>query len=348
MKRLVIFLTLIFAFAGASAQSIIYARDIIIQKTNPILYLKGTGGVINFNNGDVTLTGSSNKVTLAGGDLDLGANTLSGTGSIGSTGSRFTKIWVTDVEATHLPTVGGATLKSALSLTATDVGLGNVTNESKSTMFASPTFTGSPTVPGYVPTSRTVNGHALTGNVTVTASDLSLGNVTNESKATMFTSPTFTGTIPKFSTTDSLATRSYARSVGGGSADVSSLTTRVDSIVTALKDTIVGSTLYVKLIPDTVQHTSNYTLQASDVYKDQHCLKATSILITVPQNFSDMPVGSTLNFFGEGAGIMVFKKGANVVFISESDSIATARKGAVVGLKKIATNKYFLYGSLLD
>ena len=59
-------------------------------------------------------------------------------------------------------------------VTATHVGLGNVTNESKATMFASPTFTG------------TVSG--------VTATHVSLGNVTNESKATMFTSPEFTGT----------------------------------------------------------------------------------------------------------------------------------------------------------
>jgi len=59
--------------------------------------------------------------------------------------------------------------------TATDVGLGNVTNESKATMFSNPTFTG------------TVSG--------VTASMVGLGNVTNESKATMFTSPTFTGVV---------------------------------------------------------------------------------------------------------------------------------------------------------
>jgi hypothetical protein len=56
----------------------------------------------------------------------------------------------------------------------TFLSLGNVTNESKATMFSSPTFTG------------TVSG--------VTATHVGLGNVTNESKATMFTSPTFTGT----------------------------------------------------------------------------------------------------------------------------------------------------------
>jgi hypothetical protein len=55
------------------------------------------------------------------------------------------------------------------SYTATEVGLGNVTNESKATMFASPTFTG------------TVSG--------ITATHVGLGNVTNESKATMFTNP---------------------------------------------------------------------------------------------------------------------------------------------------------------
>jgi plastocyanin len=62
-------------------------------------------------------------------------------------------------------------------VTATHVGLGNVTNESKATMFTNPTFTG------------TVTG------ISVTATDVGLGNVTNESKATMFSSPTFTGTV---------------------------------------------------------------------------------------------------------------------------------------------------------
>ena len=62
----------------------------------------------------------------------------------------------------------------AVELTKADVGLGNVTNESKTTMFHDPVFTG------------TVTG--------VTASAVGLGNVTNESKGTMFTSPTFTGT----------------------------------------------------------------------------------------------------------------------------------------------------------
>ena len=45
-----------------------------------------------------------------------------------------------------------------------------------------------------VPQTTEVNGHALTGNITITKGDVGLGNVDNESKATMFTSPEFTGT----------------------------------------------------------------------------------------------------------------------------------------------------------
>jgi len=42
---------------------------------------------------------------------------------------------------------------------------------------ASPVFTGAPTVPGYVPTGTTVNGHGLSSNVTVSASDLTSGTL---------------------------------------------------------------------------------------------------------------------------------------------------------------------------
>lgn len=42
---------------------------------------------------------------------------------------------------------------------------------------ASPTFTGTPVVPGYVTTSTTVNTHALTGNIVISASDLTTGTL---------------------------------------------------------------------------------------------------------------------------------------------------------------------------
>ena len=53
-------------------------------------------------------------------------------------------------------------------------------------------------------TSTTINGHPLTSDVIVTASDVGLGNVTNESKATMFTNPTFTGLVAGFGTSGNI------------------------------------------------------------------------------------------------------------------------------------------------
>src|ERR1700680_4147623 len=42
---------------------------------------------------------------------------------------------------------------------------------------ASPTFTGTPIVPGYATTGTTINGHTLSSNVTVSASDLTTGTL---------------------------------------------------------------------------------------------------------------------------------------------------------------------------
>lgn len=58
-------------------------------------------------------------------------------------------------------------------------------------------LTGTPDLSGYVPTTRTVNGHALSSNVTVTAADLSLGNVENTALSTWAGSASLTtlGTI---------------------------------------------------------------------------------------------------------------------------------------------------------
>ncbi len=105
------------------------------------------------------------------------------------------------------------------SVTATQVGLGNVTNESKSTMFTDPVFTGNVSISGNLGITSSLlvtnlnadlldgqHGSFYTANTNfashtantsnphdVTATQVGLGNVTNESKTTLFTDSALTG-----------------------------------------------------------------------------------------------------------------------------------------------------------
>ena len=195
--------------AGNVATSVAMSGDITI-------IADGTTAIGNTKVTNAMLAGSIADAKLAldyvevGGDamtgaLAMGANKITGLAAGSGTGdaARYDELILKAniASPTFTGTVSG--------VTATMVGLGNVTNESKATMFTSPTFTG------------TTSG--------VTATMVGLGNVTNESKATMFTSPTFTGSVATFAMgtakitglgtptagTDA-ATKAYADSVASG------------------------------------------------------------------------------------------------------------------------------------
>jgi hypothetical protein len=138
----------------------------------------------------------------------------------------------------------------------TFLSLQNVTNESKATMFSSPTFTG------------TVSG--------VTATHVGLGNVTNESKATMFTSPTFTGT-PEAPTaavntnSTQIATTAYVQQeltdlIGGASAafdtllEISASLASGDSTLNTLVDGKLAKSSNLSDLTDTSSARTNLGL----------------------------------------------------------------------------------------
>jgi hypothetical protein len=134
-------------------------------------------------------------------------------------------------------------------VTKLQVGLGNVTDESKATMFSSPTFTGNTSasnvsitgtfqvtsnsnipnlnadlLDGEHGTFYTANSifASHTSNVAnphgTTKLQVGLGNVTDESKTTMFTGPTFTGiptapTAPTSTSNTQIATTAFVQAI---------------------------------------------------------------------------------------------------------------------------------------
>lgn len=134
---------------------------------NAIVRWDGTDGSAVQSSG-VTIS-DTDDLTVPG---DISAANLSGT----NTGDQDLSGLVPNTR-----TVNGHALSSNVTVTKSDVGLGNVDNTADS---AKPISTATQAaLDDKVPTTRTVNGHALSSNVTVTKSDVSLGNVDNTSDA---------------------------------------------------------------------------------------------------------------------------------------------------------------------
>jgi hypothetical protein len=127
----------------------------------------------------------------------IGLNAATGRTSLGGTTIGQNIFTLTNPDAIRflrinadntVTALSAANFKTALSLTASDVSLGNVTNESKATMFTSPTFTGHPTIEGVTSTGATGSGNLVfsasptfSGTVTGTFSGNLTGNVTGTS-----------------------------------------------------------------------------------------------------------------------------------------------------------------------
>ena len=168
-------------------------------------------GIINVANGATNteapaITSDGASPALASGISAAEVRSLIGaTANTGTVDTSGTPVDNDFAKFTDANTIEGRSYSEVKS----DLGLNNVTNESKATMFASPTFTG------------TVSG--------VTKSHVGLGNVTNESKATMFSSAALTGTptaptaatstnTTQIATTAFVKAQGYITSADGGNA----------------------------------------------------------------------------------------------------------------------------------
>ncbi len=149
----------------------------VAGKTGAVTLVKGDVGLGNVDNtSDATKNAAS--VTLTNKTISGATNTLSNIPQSAVTG--LTSDMSGKVPTTT--TVNGHALSANVTVTKSDVGLGNVDNTSDANK---PVSTAAQTaLNGKVDATTTVNGHALSANVTVTKTDLSLGNVDNTSDST--------------------------------------------------------------------------------------------------------------------------------------------------------------------
>lgn len=105
--------------------------DLAVVKA-PILSTARTIGGVSFNgSANITVATATGGFTISGGDLALGANNITMTGSLGATGARLTKGWFTDLQVTNAIagsiTGNAATVTNATLTTALTVNTGTLT-----------------------------------------------------------------------------------------------------------------------------------------------------------------------------------------------------------------------------
>ena len=114
---------------------------------------------------------------------------ITGTGKVTVTADATGKVTINGAATT----AASGSVNGTIAIDGTDVAVKGLGSAAYTASSAYATAAQGTKADNAVPNTRTVNGHALNANVTVTKADVGLGNVTNESKATMFTSPAFTG-----------------------------------------------------------------------------------------------------------------------------------------------------------
>jgi hypothetical protein len=114
--------------AGSTPTAITVANE-ATDTTCFISFFTAASGDLGPKTNSALAFNSNTGVLTLGGNLAIGTNSITITGSIATTLSRVTKGWFTDIESTNMPTVGGTSLSSTFAPQA------------------SPTFTGTVSVP---------------------------------------------------------------------------------------------------------------------------------------------------------------------------------------------------------
>ena len=194
-------------------------------------------------------------------NISDGTNTASSTSTDGTI--RF---WGDDNKISVSVDSSGVHISGANATVATGDGYGQVKIDGQNVTVNGWSDT-TKTLNDFVLKTTTVNGHALSSNVSVTASDVGLGNVTNESKATMFTSPDFTGT-PTAPTADQGTNTTQIATTAFVTTAVNNLLGASDAMI--FKGTI-GTGGTVTALPNTHKSGDTYKVTTAGTYAGIKC-----------------------------------------------------------------------------
>jgi hypothetical protein len=193
-----------------------------------------------------------------------GTTTLQATAVAGNTTLTLPAVTGTLATRAGAETLENKTLESPVinsptGLVKGDVGLGNVTNESKATMFTSPTFTGTVTIP---------TGGSIIAPTGLVKGDVGLGNVDNTSNAT------------ERAAAATLTNKTLTTPIISSISNTGTLTlpTSTDTLVgRATTDTLTNKTLRRTV----VSATGSFSLEASDAGK-VILLTTSGLDVTIP------------------------------------------------------------------
>jgi hypothetical protein len=163
----------------------------------------------------------------------------------------------------NTPIFGGS---GNISITASDIGLGNVTNESKATMFTSPTFTGTPTVPGYQPLNTKLTSIGTLANSSGFLKNDGAGNFS-------YDNPAGSGTVTDVSVVS-------ANGISGSVA-TSTSTPAITLTLGAITPTTVNGVTITNLLPKTTTSGVAQSPTASGTQQITHSLGRTPTIIRI-------------------------------------------------------------------
>lgn len=317
MKRIIVLFLL--GFLSINLFSQVTGTDIEIRKVTPQLKLNGTGAFINFYNGDILLTQSSNVLTLSGGDFALGSNNIRIMGSIGTTSERSAKGWFTNIETTNTPTIGGTPISSIYA------------------PLNNPLFTGSYIRIGSDTSATRAYARSFGGGGGTWGSIIgTLSNQTDLQSALDAKSPT---NSPTFTTSATLPT---ATSIGNvSSTELSYLDNATSNIQAQLNDT---TTLALAI---NAQTGTTYTLALTDSYKLVTMSNAAEQTLTVPPNTSvAFPIGVQITVCQVGTAETNIAQGSGVTINSADGDKALRVQYSSATLIKTATDTWLLIGDI--